>query len=85
VTPEDLKRFAGRDWAQAADDKRDYWARQYREHGSAPARTAATVLLLHMYTVQPGYPSAADREEDLQHHLLLRQRLDLVAHAFTRR
>ena len=85
MTLQDLKRYASRDWAQAAADKRDYWMQQYREHGGVPARTASTALLLHMYTVQPGYPSAADREEDLQHHLLLRQRLDRVAHAFTRR
>jgi hypothetical protein len=85
MTPDDIRRFANRDWASIAAHKRDYWAEQYQEHGCAPARTASTALLLHMRSVQPDYPSAADREEDLQHHLLVRRRLDRVAHAFTRR
>ena len=85
MTREQLTRFARRDWAQAADAKRQYWVQQYRDHGCAPARTASTALLLHMRTVQPDYPSEADREQDLTHHQSLRRQLDLAAHAFARR
>jgi hypothetical protein len=85
VKPEDLRQFARRDWAKAADGKRDYWTEQYLQHGSAPARSAATALLIHMRAVQPGYPSPSDRDEDLATHRSLRRRLDRAAHAFTRR
>jgi hypothetical protein len=85
VTAEDLKRFAGRDWAAAEARKRDYWRDQYRQHGAAPARAASTALLLHMRAVRPDYPSIRDREDDYAAHRALRQRLDLAAHAFPRR
>jgi hypothetical protein len=85
VTVDDLARYARRDWAAAASNKRDYWVEQFRLHGAGPARTASTTLLLHMRTVQPDYPSGAHRAEDLAGHRLLRQRLDRAAHAFPRR
>lgn len=85
MTAEDLKRFAAREWAAAEASKRDYWLEQYRQHGAAPARAAAAALVLHMRRVQPGYPSARDRDDDLADHHALRQRLDRTAHAFTSR
>ena len=85
VKPEDLRLFARRDWAKAGHGKRDYWAEQYQQLGSAPARSASTALLIHMRAVQPGYPSPSDRDEDLTTHRTLRRRLDRAAHAFTSR
>jgi hypothetical protein len=85
VNAEDLRRFARRDWAAVAALKRDYWTEQYRQHGPGPARAAATALLLHVQAVQPDYPSAQHRDEDLANHRALRQRLDRAAHAFPRR
>ena len=85
MNADDLRRFACRDWAAAAAGKRDYWAEQYQRYGAAPARMASTVLLVHMRTVQPDFPSHTQRAEDLADHRSLRQRLDRAAHAFTRR
>ena len=85
VTGDDLRRFARRDWATADTGKGDYWAQQYRKHGAAPARQAASALLQHMRAVQPDYPSPELRDEDLADHRSLRQRLDRASHAFTRR
>ena len=85
MTDDDLRQFARRDWAAAAAGKRDYWMAQYQQHGSTPARNASAALFLHMRSVQPDYPSARHREEDLANHRLLRQRLDRAAHAFTGR
>ncbi len=85
VNADDLSRFAGRDWATAASDKRDFWAEQYRRHGAAPAWTASTALLVHIRTVQPDFPSPASRADDLAAHRSLQQRLARAAHAFTRR
>ncbi|MEQ1729260.1 MAG: hypothetical protein ABL982_12865 [Vicinamibacterales bacterium] len=85
MTSEELRRFARRDWASAAAGKGEYWAARYQQHGATPAREAAFALLQHMRTVQPDYPSARHREEDLADHQVLRHRLDLAAHAFTGR
>jgi hypothetical protein len=85
MNPEDLRRFARRDWSMLAARKLDHWAEQYRQHGSAPARSASTALLIHVRRVQPGYPSPVDREEDLVTHQSLRRLLDLAAHAFASR
>jgi len=85
VNPEDLRRFARRDWGAAEDSKGDYWTEQYRTHGSAPAWLASVALLQHMRAVQPDYPSASDRAEDLAHHQSFRDRLDRAAFAFIRR
>ena len=85
MNTDDLKRFARRDWAAAAAGKRDYWTAQYQQHGATPARAASAALLIHMRSVQPDYPSARNRAEDLADHRLLRQRLDRAAHAFTGR
>ena len=85
MNADDLRCFARRDWATAATRKRDYWAEQYRAHGAASARTVSTALLLHMRTVQPDFPTLAQREVDLADHQSLRRRLDRAAHAFAGR
>jgi hypothetical protein len=85
VNADDLRRFARRDWVAVANRKSDYWIDQYRRHGAASAWTASTALWLHMRSVQPDYPSAANRQEDRAAHRSLRRRLDRAAHAFTSR
>ena len=85
MDPDDLRRFARRDWAEAAARKRDYWSDQYHQHGAATARAASWALLVHVRAIRPDYPSVQHRDEDLVDHRTLRQRLDRAAHAFTRR
>jgi hypothetical protein len=77
--------FARRDWAAVEASKLDHWAEEYKRHGGAPARAAATALLNHVRRMQPAYPTAEDRADDLAHHLFLRERLDRAAGAFSRR
>ena len=79
-----LRQFARRDWAAAAAAKLDYWAEQYRGHGPAAARQAATQLWLHARAVQPAFPTDIDRR-DLADHLDVRERLDRAARALSSR
>ena len=80
-----LRHFARRDWAAAATAKLDYWAGQYRSHGPAAARQAATQLWQHARAVQPAFPTDVDRGRDLADHLDVRERLDRAARALSSR
>jgi hypothetical protein len=84
MTADDLRAFAYRDWAAVARSKRAFWAERFRRAGSEPARTAATALLEHARRLGVA-PSLQDREDDLAGHMLVRDRLDRAARAFTRR
>lgn len=85
VNPEDLQAFAGRDWAAAADAKRDYWAERFRREGAGPARRASTLLLEHARRMGVSLLDETDRAADLAHHIALCDRLDRAAHAFAGR
>lgn len=82
---EDLRAFAGRDWAAAADAKLEYWAERFRHDGSGPARLASTLLFEHARRLGVLPLNEADRAADLAHHASLRDRLDRAARAFSRR
>lgn len=82
---EDLRAFAGRDWAAAEDAKLEYWAERFRRDGSGPARRASTLLLEHARRLGVPLLSESDRAADLAHHAALRDRLDRAARAFSSR
>ena len=85
MDPEDLRAFAGRDWAAAADAKREYWAERFRREGAGPARRASTLLLEHARRLGVSPLTEPDRAADLADHAALRDRLDRAARAFTGR
>jgi hypothetical protein len=80
-----IREYMARDWAAFARLKRDYWAAQYRAHGAAPALRAAWQLVEYARVVIPGYPAPADRAADLDHHRVMRDRLDRAARAIASR
>lgn len=84
MTADDLRAFARRDWAAVARSKRDFWAERFQHAGAEPARTAATALLAHARRLGVA-PSPQHRDDDMAGHLLVRNRLDRAARAFTRR
>jgi hypothetical protein len=85
VNGEDLRAFANRDWAAAADAKLDYWAESFHREGAGPARRASTLLLEHARRIGVSLLDEADRAADLAHHAAQRERLDRAARAFTGR
>ena len=84
MTADDLRAFARRDWAAVERSKRDFWADRFRQAGAEPARHAATALLERARRLGVA-PTARHRDDDLAGHVLVRDRLDRAARAFTRR
>lgn len=74
-----------RDWAAAQASKRAHWAEIYRRDGWRVVWDAAQHLLVYMRSSQPNFPGERSRAEDLRNHQALKNRIDGVAHAFTRR
>jgi hypothetical protein len=80
VVPRDLIRaFAHRPYSEISDAKLRRWVAEYRAGGSALALDRAAVLYEHARSVRP-FPSAAERDADLAHHVELRNKLDRTAH-----
>ena len=84
MDPRSIEAFVRRDWARTAASKRAYWADRFREDWRS-TWDAAQALLSHARHTRSPFPSDPDRELDLASHVILRERLDRVAHAFSRR
>lgn len=76
-----MRDYAGRAWHLVAAHKRAYWPRALRERGELATFEASQALWVHMRALRPEWPSAAERAEDLAHHLALKRALDRAAHA----
>ena len=84
-TREQLRAFAARRWDLVADEKLSFVADRYRAGGSDAGRKAAQALSQRWSRLHPGSPSPEARQRDLEHHVAMKKKLDLVAHAFGRR
>lgn len=84
VEPREIEAFVGRDWEGAAALKASHWPDRFRREGWREVWNAAQSLLLHVRAVRPDFPSDRERDEDFEHHLTLKSRLDRAAHAFSR-
>ena len=84
MDPRQIEAFARRQWQLTAWSKAAYWADQFRRDRRS-TWDAAQALLAHVRSVQPDFPSQADRDADLAAHLSLRATLDRAANVFTRR
>jgi hypothetical protein len=77
-----IRRYARRPWARIEASRREYRDRQRSEHGLDAALRALHALWLHMRCVRPDWPTQAERNADLAHHLALRRILDRAGRAF---
>lgn len=82
---EQLRAFANRRWDLVADEKVSFVAERYRAGGSKASRMAAGRLARRWARLHPGGPSAEAREDDLEHHIVLKQKLDCAVHVLGRR
>jgi hypothetical protein len=82
---EAVRAFVMRDRDRVAALKRDHHASRYRASGGKSGLEAARALREHARKVRPDWPTARDREDDLAHHVALKQRIDRAAHAFCAR
>ena len=68
-----LDEYAARDWWIIEHQDRLHWIREYRQHGPEATMRASMALWEHVRQVRPEWPTARDRQKDLDHHLLLKQ------------
>lgn len=87
ITPmkrEDIRAFAGRDWAAIADAKAAFWAERKRSMTVAQALATAEMLRQHALQVKPGWPDADERAADLALHVRISEALRAVSTNGTR-
>ena len=68
-----LNEYAARDWRIIENLDRLHWIREYRQHGPEATVRASMALWEHLRQIRPEWPTAQDRQEDLDHHILLIQ------------
>ncbi len=84
VDPALLRAFAQRDREAVARQKRAFWADRCASSPLA-ALEASGALHEHVRALRPDYPTAADREADLAHHVALKRLLDQASRAIALR
>ena len=65
--------------------KAEWWASHADADSEGSALEVAHALLEHARLVDPSFPSAEYLAADLEHHILLKQRLDRASKALARR
>ena len=78
---DDLRAYASRPWHLAETLERTHWT---SELARDPMATfwASQVLWVHMRQINPAWPTEAEREEDLAHHVALKRAIDHAAGVF---
>lgn len=79
-----VRDFALRDWRRVERSKRDYWASRLRTAGPEVLFSAAEHLRSFVQSIHPDWPTPAQREADLAHHVRMNRLLDAARDAFTR-
>ena len=64
-----IRAFMARDWQRARDAKDAYWAERIQRLGPLEALRIADELRRQALLQHPGWPHAADRRDDLRHHV----------------
>lgn len=72
------------DWAALESVERRYWADEYARDGAAASLRASAALRQHMRSVRADWPTAAERDADLRHHVHTQHLLARVARVTAR-
>jgi hypothetical protein len=83
--PAALRAFRDRDWKRVREAKEQFWAEDHRRRGPLAGLAISMALWEHARAIDPSWPNAEQRAEDLAHHLELADRIQRVAHVFARR
>lgn len=75
VITRDISGYVSREWSAVRDAKDDYWADRITRLGAAEGLRVAGELRRQAIAHDPGWPSDADRGDDLRAHLVLADRL----------
>jgi hypothetical protein len=78
---DDLRAYAQRPWPAAEARKQAHWARELSDNPLATFE-ASQALWIHMRQINPNWPTDAERQEDLAHHIALKRMIDRAARVF---
>jgi len=81
MSDDDVRAYARRPWSTAEALKQAHWARELSENPLATFE-ASQALWVHMRQINPDWPSEAERQEDLAHHVALKRMIDRAAGVF---
>ena len=71
MDPRDIQAFVQRDWDSVRAAKERYWAERIRKLGPAEGFRIGDELRRQKLALDPDWPSPAEREADLAHHVRL--------------
>jgi hypothetical protein len=82
VHDDDLRAYARRPWHLLAALEQDHWARELQSRGPLATLEASQALWTHVRSIQPDWPTDAERRADFTHHVALKRAIDSAASAF---
>ena len=78
---DDLRAYANRSWHVAEALEQMHWAAELARDPMATF-LASQALWVHMRQINPEWPTQAERDEDLAHHIALKRAIDRAAGVF---
>jgi hypothetical protein len=81
VRPEDIAAFVHRDWQDVASSKDAHWLDERRRRGIAWCFRIADELRRQVARQQPAWPTACERQADLDTHVRVGEALRRVRRA----
>jgi hypothetical protein len=78
MDPEDIRRYAARDWQEIARAKDRYWIDRKRTMSPAESLAFAESLRLYVRSIRQDWPSDEERRDDLETHARVSAMLNLV-------
>ncbi len=78
MNEDDLRSFAARDWRSVERAKERLWVERKKTLSPAEALAVAESLRLHVRSLRPDWPSAAERAEDAEAHARVSANLRLA-------
>jgi hypothetical protein len=79
MDPANLRAYVQRDWQRLQDHEARAWLHIKATHGVTAAILAAESLRLAARELDPGWPSEADRQADLETHIRVSRMLRSVS------
>jgi len=80
-----IRAFAHRDWTLLEQLDREHWVETYRRGGGMIGFQVAAGMAEYVRRTRPEWPTAAERQRDLEDHIELKRRIDRAAGAFPSR
>jgi hypothetical protein len=84
-TADQIRAFVTRGWAEVRASKEALWAEQARAQTPSERLQRSSEMWSYVRRLHPDWPTPAQREADLAHHVRLAETLRRVAHVFAGR